>query len=384
MPIERFIRFVSQLEPETGLENLEWIQHTGWRTGSGILQAYWDPLQTPDTVTASGARLWYYKMNGIRFAIDGHNDLWNYTPALKNLFNAPNPVSSRSAVLPTNSSHVAANFTQVEIPNAGFSSWGTGAALTTTHYRIWIDGVDKTGIVTLGTPFPHNMLINTEVPNRVVGGLMSPVSIPAGAYKGKSVWFDLWVTVTVTNRPSTYNGDPTNWQSYAPAAQIYYYAQHHRSRFLSASVNAKRHSGDQYRVTFADNGPGGASSLDVATGGGWTLTSTASGFQLVKPTVGIIELNWSVEVPILTCTIDAKLNSPTGFGSNMRYFPNGTDYRYRHADNSYVDYGTWNPQGTTVFKQIARGVGSGYREKGPNWPASAFTGFPSTITVEKI
>lgn len=386
LSVERYIRFVEQLAPATGLENKTWIQYNGIGTSSGVLQTYWDPLSTPTSIDANGNRIWDYKMRGIRFAIDGHNDLWNWTRSLQTQFTSPNvPFTGRAAVLPSTGSHVLLNCTQIEIPLSGFSCFGGGSSIATTHYRVWIDGVDITGIVARGTPFPHDIRINAEVPNRIIGGLM-PVSVTAGSYQGKSVWFDLWTSVRVINQVSTNSGDPTHFWSYYPAAQITYYAQHYGARFNSANANANVFTGDQYRVTFSDNGPGGASTLDVATGGGWTLTSTNAGFKLIKAGTGAIELNWAVESPVLTCSIDAKINSPlTGASANMRYLPSGTEYQHRNDNNTVIQYGTWNPQGATVFTQVARAFGSSYFTKGSaNVLPSYFTGFPTTITVEKI
>lgn len=389
LSVERYIRFVEQLAPATGLENKTWIQYDGRGTSSGVLQAYWDPMGTPTSIDANGNRIFDYKMRGIRFAIDGHNDLWNWTRSLQTQFTSPNvPFTGRSAVLPVSGSHLLLNATQIEIPNSGFSCFGGAgqggsSSISTTHYRVWIDGVDVTGIVARGTAFPHDIRINAEVPNRIIGGLM-PVSIAAGSYQGKSVWFDLWVTISVFNRPS--DGDTSKWWTFLPMGQITYYAQHYGARFNSANANANVFTGDQYRVTFSDNGPGGASTLDVATGGGWTLTTTNAGFKLIKAGTGAIELNWAVESPVLTCSIDAKINSPlTGASANMRYLPSGTEYQHRNDNNTVIQYGTWNPQGATVFTQVARAFGSSYFTKGSaNVLPSYFTGFPSTITVEKI
>lgn len=382
--IERYIRFVSQLAPETGLENKSWVQSNGVGTPGFVLHTYWDPLGTPTTIDANGNRIFDYKMNGIRFAIDGHNQPGLWTSVLNQHFTSPNfPVTGKSAVLPASGSHVLLNLSQIDISNGGFNVLNGWSSAFTTHYRVWIDGVDKTGIVTLGSVFPHTIQL-TSVPSRVIGGLL-PVSITNGSYPGKSVWFDIWVTVRVVNRTRFHIGDPTLASSYYPACQIDPYAQHHRSRFNSANVNAKRFVGDQYRITFADNGPGGLSTLNVANGGGWALTESNAGFSLVKAGTGAISLNWTTESPVLTCLIDAKLNQPYAGNNAMRYLPAGSMYSHRNNNNTVIDYGEWNPQGSTVFNQVARALGSTYYTKGSSTtPASFFTEFPSTITVEKI
>ena len=394
--IERYTKFVSQLAPETGLETKAWtvlgaqsVWPNPWDNFLFNIHTYslehlWNPLQTPTSIDSNGNRIYEDRMRGIRFAIDGHHEPGLWINLLQQHFTSPNnPATGKAAILPTSNSHFSPNITQIEIAQGQFQTQSGYGSVSTTHYRVWIDGIDRTGIISLSTPFPHDIMLTT-VPRRTVGGLL-PVSITAGSYEGKTVWFDIWVTVRTFNRPRYYGGDPTAAASYYPACSVAPFAPHHRSRFNFANVNGKRYDGDQYRVTFSDNGPGGASTLDVATGGGWTLTNSSAGFKLVKAGTGAIELNWLVESPVLTCSIDAKINSPSGASGNMRYLPSGTQYRHRNDNNSVIDYGEWNPQGTTVFNQVARAFGSTYYTKGSaNSPASFFTGFPGTITIEKI
>jgi hypothetical protein len=395
--IERYTKFVSQLAPETGLETKAWTQvglqslwKSPWSQGSSGIQNYvlehlWNPLQTPTTTDANGNRIFDDRMRGIRFAIDSHAEPGLWYPVLNQHFTSPNnPVTGKASVLPSSNSHVLSNISQIEIAQGQFQTQTGWSSVRTTHYRVWIDGIDRTGIVTLGSAFNHQINLNSVVPNRTVGGLM-PVSITAGSYQGKTVWFDLWVTVRTVNRTRFHIGDPTLASSYYPACSVAPFAPHHRSRFNSANVNARRFVGDQYRITFSDNGPGGLSTLDVASGGGWTLTETNAGFSLVKAGTGSISLNWMTEAPVLTCLIDSRLNLPQTGNNAMRYLPSGTVYSHRNDNNSVVRYGEWNPQGTTVFNQVARALGSTYFVKGMNsTPASFFNGFPGTITVEKI
>jgi hypothetical protein len=396
--IERYTKFVSQLVPETGLETKAWTQITqqslrpspwsqSWvfNIHSFVLEHYWDPMQTPTSIDANGNRIFDDRMRGIRFAIDGHHEPGLWISFLNQHFaSANNPVTGKCAVLPSSNSHVGLSLSQIEISNGQFYCESGWSSARTTHYRVWIDGVDKTGIVALGSPFQHQFQLNTQGSRMNVGGLM-PVSISGGSYQGKSVWFDIWVTVRTVNRTRFHIGDPTLASSYYPACSVAPFAPHHRSRFNSANVNARRFVGDQYRITFSDNGPGGLSTLDVASGGGWTLTETNAGFSLVKAGTGSISLNWTTEAPVLTCLIDSRLNLPQTGNNAMRYLPAGTVYAHRNDNNSLVQYGEWNPQGTTVFNQVARALGSTYFVKGMNsTPASFFNGFPGTITVEKI
>lgn len=395
--IERYTKFVSQLAPETGLETKAWTQvglqslwKSPWNQGSAGIQNYvlehlWNPLQTPTSIDANGNRIFDDRMRGIRFAIDGHSEPGLWHAVLNQHFTSVNnPVTGKSAILPRSTSHLVSNISQIEIAQGQFQTQTGWSSVRTTHYRVWIDGVDKTGIVTLGSAFNHQINLNSVVPNRTVGGLM-PVSITAGSYQGKSVWFDLWVTVRTVNRTRFHIGDPTLASSYYPACSVAPFAPHHRSRFNSANVNGRRFVGDQYRITFSDNGPGGLSTLNVASGGGWTLTETNAGFSLVKAGTGSISLNWTTEAPVLTCLIDARLNLPQTGNNAMRYLPSGTVYAHRNDNNSVINYGEWNPQGTTVFNQVARALGSTYFVKGANGtPVSFFTNFPGTITVEKI
>lgn len=335
-------------------------------------------------------------MRGVRFAIDGYQDIFSQT--LQTHFGTLNtPFTGRSSLLPPNESHLLGNFTSVLIPHMGFNHyWYTGGAsstteVETTHYRVWIGGVDKTGIVALGSPFAHNYAAGTiglpgqTFPHRRVGGYLS-ASVPSGSYKSQTVWFDIWVTVKTYNAAWYLGGSASSPGSYEPVCQVDTNALLNRAVFKRANVNAKRYVGDAYRFTFPDNGPGGQSTLSATTGSGWTATPTNAGLSFNHATHGIVSLNWSTESPVLTCTLYSKINSPLGSGASMRYLPApSTPYRHRNQNGSVISYGCWNPQGSTTFQQVSREAGNTFLVKGSsNAPSSLFTGFPSTITVEKI
>jgi hypothetical protein len=209
--------------------------------------------------------------------------------------------------------------------------------------------------------------------------------VAAAAYASKTVWLDVWVTVKTYNSAWYNGGDTSAANSYEPACSVDSTALYNTAKFRSGNVNANRFSGDQYRVLFADNGPGALTSLNIATAGGWTLTEKAAGFKLTNTSVGEIEMNWAIESPVLTCTDHAKHNVPANTLGVVRYMPAASgDYTYRNQNGSAVSYGVWNPQGSTVFQPVSRLVNGAFYVKGSaNAPASFFTNFPSTITVEK-
>jgi hypothetical protein len=397
--IERYVKLIGALPNETGLENKTWNTSTvsGLQTaGPFVLHAMWNPAGSFTIDPATGIKVYSQRMNGVRFAIDGYSDV--FRQSLQTHFTTANiPVTGRSSLLPVNESHLVGDFQSVLIPHMGFNhfwynyggpSW---TDVETTHYRVWIGGVDRTGIVALASPFAHTFaggrlgLPGEQLFHRRIGGYLT-ASIPSGSYKSQTVWFDIWVTVKTYNSAAYIGGNQSSPGSYEPVCQVDSNALFNRAVFRRANVNAKRYVGDAYRFTFPDNEPGGQSTLSATTGSGWTATSTNAGLSINNATHGIVSLNWSTESPVLTCTLNSKLNSPAGAGASMRYLPTspGT-YGHRNQNGSSVSYGVWNPQGSTTFQQVARQVGSVFVVKGSaNAPASLFTGFPSTITVEKI
>lgn len=397
--IERYIKLVGPLPNETGLENKSWntstvsgLQEAGWFA----LHAIWDPGATPTSVDPStGIGLFAQRMNAVRFAIDDYSTVWNQT--LQQHFETMNiPFTGKSSVLPSSDSHLTANFQSVFIPQMAFNHfWYSYAGpswteVETTHYRVWIGGVDVTGIVALGTPFQHTYaggrlgLPGQLLFNRRVGGWLS-AAIPSGSYTSQSVLFDIWVTVKTYNRAAYIAGDPAAAGSYQPVCQIDPVGLLNRARFVSGNVNAKRDAGDSYRFTFADNGPGGLSTLSATTGSGWVATTTSAGFTVTHSSIGSVALSWDSEAPRIICTINSMANNPSGAGASVRYLPSSSNYRHRNQNGSSVAFGEWNPQGSTSFQQTGRQVFNVFATKGSaNAPASLFSGFPSSITVEKI
>ena len=169
--IERYTKFVSQLAPETGLETKAWtvvgpqsLWPNPWNAFSYNIHGYalehlWNPLQTPTSIDAYGNRIYEDRMQGIRFAIDGHNQPGLWINLLQQHFTSPNnPATGKAATLPRSSSHVVSSISQIKISQGQFQTQTGWGSVRTTHYRVWIDGIDKTGIVTLDSPFQIELL----------------------------------------------------------------------------------------------------------------------------------------------------------------------------------------------------------------------------------
>ena len=387
VPVERYVRLVGPLAAETGLENKVWSTTAPGLLHGPVTALYciWDPTSSPTTIEAgTGRPVYVQKMRGVRFEIHGYPTTWNQNIQTQ-FTNIANLMVGRSSVLPPSTSHIGMALQYVDVPHTGFNHYwynGGGNSTTevaTTHYRIWIGGVDKTGIVTLGTPFQHNYAQGTigGFTNRRIGGWL-PASVPSGAYTSQSVWMDVWVTVTTYGSAWYNGGSVSNANSFEPVCQVDSTALFNTAKFRSGNANANRYAGDQYRLNFADHGLGGLTSLDVATAGGWTLTNFLASFKLVKNTVGQVEMNWSLESPVLT------IYSNT-YGV-VRYMPSAsTDYTYRNQNGSSINYGVWNPQASTAFQPVAIMINGTFYPKGSSQaPASYFTNFPTSITVEKI
>jgi hypothetical protein len=392
-PVYRYMALVGPIAPELGTENKAWtfpMIQTSTATGFSH-EALW---HSTDTVTSvdprNGDRRWVYRMHPVRFRIEGYQSAFRDT-IITQRFSAPLfPITGLSSVLPTTASHVGLGITSARISNAGFNyngftSNGGLAEGATTHYRIWLDGVDKTGIVALTSPFGHGQFTNTGNPRRIGGLMPTQSSLNFAGAAGKTVWVDLWIQITVLNNlaftqyPNGFGGVQR-----AVMCNLDPVCSFNNSEFLNGNVNAKREDGDQYKFIFSNAGPGGLSAITPSTSG-WTMTSLASSQNHRNNSVGFLDFKWFTESPHIDLTINSQNNVPSGGGAIMRYMPVDTGhYQLTLRSGNRMRPGVWNPQGVTVFQQVARQYLNGFYVKGSReLPSNFYTSFPDTITVEK-
>jgi hypothetical protein len=116
------------------------------------------------------------------------------------------------------------------------------------------------------------------------------------------------------------------------------------------------------------------------------MASFASSQTHNNNSLGFLEFKWSTESPHLDLWIYSQNNVP-GSGANpvMRYMPvNSGHYALTLRTGKVIRPGVWNPQGATVFQQVARRVNNTFYIKGTReLPDNFYSGFPTTITVEK-
>ena len=151
-PVYRYMTLVGPIAPELGTENKAWtfpMIQTSTATGFSH-EALW---HSTDTVTSTdprnGDRRWVYKLHPVRFRIEGYPSAFRDTIITQRFSASLFPITGLSSVLPTAASHLGLGITSARISNAGFNyraSGGDGGIAdgATTHYRIWLDGVDKT------------------------------------------------------------------------------------------------------------------------------------------------------------------------------------------------------------------------------------------------
>lgn len=391
-PVYRYMRLVGPLPPEIGTENREWIENPRSNYGSAVShELLWNWDDTPESINISGHRSWRYRAYPVRFELHNHAEV--YQLQIEQPFLSPNfAITGLSSVLPPASSHLDLTITSARLGNGGFetvnnfSGSGDGdVTVSTTHYRLWLDGVDVTGIVALPTPFTHSDRISGNI-RRTGGAMPTSAAMLLTDVAGKTVWIDLWVDVLVYRYPPmfnpTFDGPGAVWH----AAYLSPHCNYRRSEFDAGNVNSKRSSADRYRYTFSDNGPGGLSSVTPTTPG-WTLTADPAQQSLINNSVGAIWFDWRPESPVLTLQINALNNVPFApAGPIMRYMPvDRADYSLRLINGNTMQTGVWNPNAATVFQQVARQYDSALRIKGSGIITDEyFDNFPATITVEKV
>jgi hypothetical protein len=199
-----------------------------------------------------------------------------------------------------------------------------------THYRIWIDGVDKTGIRTGNLPF-------------ALGGF---AGIPLDSYEGKQIEFDVWLTYTITDSGVVDDAArQVAWvDNFAGCKPIL--LQPTTTQAVSSDYDSR------FLFEFDAYGPESLTELATATdpATGWTLREwpSVNGVGVEKTGVGILLMDWwRREIPWLTY-------APSGANATFVYMPadNGKFEPLRCENGAAVTVGTWTPSTPTDFKII--------------------------------
>jgi hypothetical protein len=291
------------------------------------------------------------------------------------------------------------------------------------HYRLWIDGVDVTGVVATNQKFttPLRQL------QRNLGFVATlNMTCPETVATEAEVEADVWVELDVQR--GTFNSSAHTSGGYVPgllrpagggaanletSLQIFPFGYWSRGQRINTggvvdqrwffdadfeqgiNVNARRGRNDVYTLAFDRAGPAGLSSLVMQPQANWDYTNPFPGVIRLQKTTGtgaldFVLMNWQREVPLITISKRGVTPEYTSEpGEIVRYAPepNATFTRW---DSSVTD-GTWPVGTSTVFRAVGRGVS---QELGDIWQSQsyfsralnvsdAFASFPLTITVTR-
>lgn len=396
--LRSFFRYLSVVGPQApvGFEDASWT-FGSYPTGSGYM-LYFDHAAAPTyTVPFAPTNHWVRKLAPMRFKIDhlvGAGGSSIGYRLIRQLFESGNPEAGHSALtLPASSHMTPARLTHAKFPTRGFRRWlystgsGWGTEASVTHYRILIDGVDVSGVVSLGgSGMPLDTFVSPGT-SYASGDLTNALPIPHDAHTAKTVYVDFWILLDTFGGPFVSSFEYPLIEVEQPVFA--------RAEFISANASEKRKARDKYRLTFSSGGP--ASSIIIEPQAGWTFTETSTSHQLSNASWQIT-LDWSHEYALLSVADYSQANSPTNAGAVMRYLPaDSSDYNgVQFRNTTIVKPGIWNARGSTTFsirqRQVFPAYGhlhefiteGGSPESVGSWPSSLFTAFPSTVIVERV
>ena len=414
-PVNRYQRVMHPiLDDELGQADTNWKLGAQWQAPFGVAGGGYgyfmdfDLSTTPDGFSGSQV-YWERFLYPIRFRVHSHSDGWWGGDANTLVRNSRALISPLEQLMfglkDVGISKVTAgpntHFSPMQLthiaPHMGCFyhmstfQWFSNALILheawVTHVRVWVDGADATGI--------------QEVNSRIIGAApdqgrfyygqqMSPVAITTpGVYDSKSVWFDFWVKVKLTQ----YGG------SFSPAgsvAQVFW--AHSNGGFNTPSIlytdpNASRAATDDYEFTLSSAGPGSATTITTADGqANWSRIQSAFSYRMNwigGGSGGFILFDWGRETPWIQLGMDSKVGSPSFANGVALYMPEDSgDYEAIVFAGGYqYKRGIWDPQSVTTFNLAAVKVQNVWMFRYSQRTASVesyFTGWPDTITVEKL
>ena len=461
-PIYRWARFEGPQATESLGENTAWtntdfdftrLNNWGFNGGywppkpGGVPEngycITWSPTSTPTGTNAAGNSYWELKMHPMRIKADSFGEAFHGNVGqfpqyfgdpvgsyhwFRDQFAYLFPTAPSSTTLGSNS-HVWPMATRsIRWPMGLF--WQPGynvytfdyydylLAVELTHYRVLIGGTAVTGIVELdpatqGDTFGWKIGDEAKFANAqdIGHGTANPVRINSNLYNNQTVQIDYWLKVTVTEDtqpglpqlpsggalPGNPGAEPANdnpwqilWCEYANFGQPI--------ELFNADYTQNIDSNDTYRLTFADNGPDGASTVDLATGSGWTLEEYdthdvvrkliySGGFLVGRHEIFFV---YGVEIPVITMQI---YDASYPFSSNSTqciYWPQDSldyDAMYVEPGLSFTP-GVWSPAASTTFVPVAiRRSPNMYWNGSSSFPTNDpeyIPRFPSSLTLGPV
>jgi hypothetical protein len=363
---QRMIQAVGPIAGELGTENTDWkfgtFQGQPYQQLAGGYFADLD-FGSEATVTApSFVPTWTLKMKPFRWQCHGYGEaFWGGQRDNQYRITGANGYSTLLDMLTSNfrpymqaglQAKVAEVFhyspavaDRVLIPANGFlwtrfprlfPAGRTEVQVTFTHYRVWMDGVDKTGIVVSAGP--------------AVGSNQIYAAIPEADYSGKQMLVDLWVTITIQD--SGVVADQVK--------QVLWID--HRANFRTADLYNNSttpwssDTGARFTLDFASNGPDGLTTIDTVDdpSAGWVLTAAGTiseQLTLRKTSTGAeFVMDWITrEIP----RISYKASSTA---TRFWYLPadNSKFEPLRFENGNSVTVGTWVPPGPIAFNLVGQ------------------------------
>jgi hypothetical protein len=406
--INRRMRIVGEIAPELGTENRAWqlgIMEMWDNTYPFFGQpghfATFDFADTTNRTTLSDGRYrWTYRLNPIRFAFDSWADnhisygsfsyAWNTTGAgpaatrqlvwqrwdIVSALDRGEDLGVSSATLGPNShlsdmeisgfilrpsafvgSRTSTFYIDPPIKGPGITGiwwysfiWDTVHKVT--HYRLWINGVDTTGIVAIAGG--GHVFAAYGGSDWVRPALEIQQVVTAAVRNSQSVEVDYWVSMELTSRdqfaylaprmgtvPAGAVTPQAIWMPSVPSAP---------SAIITANP-AKKTTGKTWSLAFDRNGPGGLSSIELREQPGWVMTTGNNSIKLTQSSSPFdsVSLDWNREIPEITVRRPAYAIS--GRQAVWFFKPTATsDY----AQNSIyrgppIQYGVWDPLAATTF-----------------------------------
>lgn len=247
------------------------------------------------------------------------------------------------------------------------------------YKRIWVDGVDVTGIV--GTSSN--------------GGAGATFLSDPQEFIGKTLEIDVWwrLAVYLSAKGKVNEVVPSNGTLQA-VRQILLLPSEECTGVIEATQYGGPDLQQQWNLAFDINGPFSATSLVMgpAPTSGWAWQVYGNATRMTRTSGGILailDFDWrESDRPMITYTRQDATN-PFGSYGIWRYRPADTaTFSGLVTPSSYnVKKGIWNPDASTVF-ELFHGktpYGNGYRYAGDLEPDDLdFSAVPQTITVSKV
>lgn len=275
------------------------------------------------------------------------------------------------------------NFSELKVPR----SLTYAIDCSVRFVRVWIDGVDRTGVISpsLGFTFPaspNSNLANSRAP--LCGQQALAQLTSAAALADKTVEFDVWLRYTVRFSGAA-PGSGDFWGT--PKRSIAVVMPDCRGlpvTLYTANAFNNFSPGKVWEFAFSANGPGGVSTIQNREQAGWSYAPTTAGFVLstTSGTFGQLSMNYLREIPLIRVRnsgADDGLYVP----DDDAHFDNITLY-----NGQQWKPGVWNPNAATTFRLVgttADGSTQSFMGLRALAPSASFWGnLPETITVTPV